>query len=362
MAWSGGTYTRTNGTYTGALVWTSDAGAAVKIRADRHDTHDQDLAAGINNCLTKDGQNTPTANIAWGSFRITALGNGVAATDAATFGQTITAFTFDSGSKIVTATRATGNLTFDLSALAGGGGAPVDAQYLVGAMSGGLSAERLLSGASGRVAVDYGTPGAAVVDLGASGVSPGTYNLATVTVDAYGRITSASAGSAGAGTVTSVNAGGGTTGFTFTGGPVTSSGSLTLAVSDASVARTALGIGTVATQGANDLVVSERTQTVAASSTTSINLASGQAVILTQAVNITSLSFTSVPAGAVVVTIRRVKDATATPRTITWPASVKWPGAVAPTLTSTTSAVDIISLLTMDGGTNWAGVFSLDSR
>lgn len=55
MAWSGGTFTRTNGTYSGAAVWQSDASAAVKIRADRHDTHDLDLANGINFCLHKGG-------------------------------------------------------------------------------------------------------------------------------------------------------------------------------------------------------------------------------------------------------------------------------------------------------------------
>lgn len=55
MGWSGGTFTRSNGVYTGAAVWTSDAGAGVKILATRHDTHDQDLAAGINACLHKGG-------------------------------------------------------------------------------------------------------------------------------------------------------------------------------------------------------------------------------------------------------------------------------------------------------------------
>ncbi len=55
MAWSSGTYTRTNGTYSGAAVWTSDASAAIKILASRHDTHDQDLASGINSTLHKGG-------------------------------------------------------------------------------------------------------------------------------------------------------------------------------------------------------------------------------------------------------------------------------------------------------------------
>ena len=55
MAWSSGTFTRTNGVYSGTLVWTNDAAASVKITAARHDSHDQDLAAGINACLHKGG-------------------------------------------------------------------------------------------------------------------------------------------------------------------------------------------------------------------------------------------------------------------------------------------------------------------
>ena len=55
MGWSSGVFTRSNGVYTGAAVWTSDAGAGVKILSSRHDTHDQDLAAGINACLHKGG-------------------------------------------------------------------------------------------------------------------------------------------------------------------------------------------------------------------------------------------------------------------------------------------------------------------
>ena len=74
MAWSGGTFTRTDGTYSGASVWASNLGAAIKIVAARHDIHDQDLATGINACLNKNGQNSPTANINWGNFKITNLG------------------------------------------------------------------------------------------------------------------------------------------------------------------------------------------------------------------------------------------------------------------------------------------------
>lgn len=55
MAWTSGTFTRTNGVYTGASVWTNDLQASIKIVAARHDVHDKDLADGINACLHKGG-------------------------------------------------------------------------------------------------------------------------------------------------------------------------------------------------------------------------------------------------------------------------------------------------------------------
>jgi hypothetical protein len=43
------------------------------------------LAQGINACLNKNGQNSPTANIAWGGFKITGLAAGDTAGDAVRF-------------------------------------------------------------------------------------------------------------------------------------------------------------------------------------------------------------------------------------------------------------------------------------
>ncbi len=43
-------------------------------------------------------------------------------------------------------------------------------------------------------------------------------------------------------------------------------------------------------------------------------------------------------------------------RLVTWPDSVRWPGGTAPTLSSTSWALDMVSLTTTSGGTDWVGL------
>jgi hypothetical protein len=78
-----------------------------------------DLATGLSTCLTKDGQTTPTANIPMGSNRITGLGSGVDATDAATLAQVQTSAIKLIGS-ISGVDTITGALTPALTAYAAG--------------------------------------------------------------------------------------------------------------------------------------------------------------------------------------------------------------------------------------------------
>ena len=52
-------------------------------------------------------------------------------------------------------------------------------------------------------------------------------------------------------------------------------------------------------------------------------------------------------------TLLITQDATA--RTITWPASVKWQGGGAPTISTGAGEIDIFVFSTFDGGTNWFG-------
>lgn len=88
-----------------------------------------------------------------------------------------------------------------------------------------------------------------------------------------------------------------------------------------------------------------------------ITAVDGTYVTLTLTANCT-LTFPSPTTGyAFSFTLEATQDATGG-RTITWPASVKWPAGVPPTLTSTASKMDILAFVTRDGGTTWRGFTS----
>jgi microcystin-dependent protein len=91
MPWQGSagskTFGRTDGTRTGSSTWQQADAASVDIISTDHDTHDQDIADGINTALCKDGGNTATADIPMGAFKFTNLGAGSARTNSIRLGQ-----------------------------------------------------------------------------------------------------------------------------------------------------------------------------------------------------------------------------------------------------------------------------------
>lgn len=95
----------------------------------------------------------------------------------------------------------------------GGGGAPVNAQYLVLALDGTLTDERVFTPSVNFLVVDGGPGGTYTFDLSNTTVAAGSYTYASITVDAKGRLTSASSGVA---PVTAVNVDAGE--LTTTGG------------------------------------------------------------------------------------------------------------------------------------------------
>jgi len=71
----------------------------------------------------------------------------------------------------------------------------------------------------------------------------------------------------------------------------------------------------------------------------------------------TTFSFTNAPAAGVAYafTLEIVQDSGGSGYTVTWPSSVVFPDATAPTLSSAADAIDIFVFYTNDGGTTWYG-------
>jgi hypothetical protein len=209
MSWSAGVFTRTNGTYSGASVWASDAAAAIKIQSSRHDTHDQDIAQGINACVAKDGSNTATLLNLSGTVNSTSgiikVGSVVLASTYGTansfFGGggnfTLTG-TFNCGfgtSCLAVLTSGLANCAFGSSAAAAltsgsyntaiGEGALNDAINTTGNTAiGGLALQRVVNGSFntgvGTSALDHvtsGTDNTAIGETSGTNITTGSYNV-----------------------------------------------------------------------------------------------------------------------------------------------------------------------------------------
>lgn len=76
-----------SGTFTKSHSWVQDQANGIKIRADRHDDNDNDFLNGINDTLTKDGQNSPTTNLPMAGFHHTNVSSATARNQYLTMGQ-----------------------------------------------------------------------------------------------------------------------------------------------------------------------------------------------------------------------------------------------------------------------------------
>ncbi len=209
----------------------------------------------------------------------------------------------------------------------------------------------------------------------------------------------AGGGGGGSGTVTSVNAT--STDITVSGGPITTTGSLTLSLNNSGVAA---GTYTKVTVDAKGRVTSATTLTAAdipsladtymlktgdtvtgtttvtnlvltgpaelksytesyfsvtGASTTNIDVSSGSMVLLTLSSSINTLTFSNVPSAPKVASLNMfIEQAGGGSKTITWPNAVKWANAAAPTLSTTATRVDVVTLVTYNSGTSWFGFIS----
>jgi len=109
-----------------------------------------------------------------------------------------------------------------------------------------------------------------------------------------------------------------------------------------------------------ELIADSYNETYAAvtstSNATTVNCEAGNSFSHTLTEN-TTFTFSNPPASGTSYTfsIEIIQDASASGYAVTWPASVDWPAATAPTLTATASAKDIFVFTTRDGGTTFYG-------
>lgn len=82
------------GTFTRLYSWVTDAANGVYVDATRTDADTDGIATGLSNCVTRDGQSPPTANIPMGSYKFTGLANGASGQDSVTYAQVFVSPTF----------------------------------------------------------------------------------------------------------------------------------------------------------------------------------------------------------------------------------------------------------------------------
>lgn len=91
------------------------------------------------------------------------------------------------------------------------------------------------------------------------------------------------------------------------------------------------------------------------SGTLTLNLETSNIFTVSLNAAITTLTISNPPASGSGGSFTLIFTADGTARAVTWPASIKWAGGTAPTLTSTSGKLDTFAFFTSDGGTSWQG-------
>jgi len=100
----------------------------------------------------------------------------------------------------------------------------------------------------------------------------------------------------------------------------------------------------------------EVTETVAISSgSLTLNLNNATTFLVDRNANITSITISNPNSSGTSHSFSIIFTPNGSSYTVSWPASVKWAGGSAPSLTTTSGKKDILHFTTVDGGTNWYG-------
>jgi hypothetical protein len=125
----------------------------------------------------------------------------------------------------------------------------------------------------------------------------------------------------------------------------------TLGLTAASKAVTADANGVVSFDNGT---IEESTTITSSSNAATLNLRDGNSFLHDLTENVTYTFSNPAASGKLsMFTLKVIQDSSA--RTITWPSSVDWAAATAPTLTATNNGVDVFVFFTIDGGTTYYG-------
>ncbi len=98
----------------------------------------------------------------------------------------------------------------------------------------------------------------------------------------------------------------------------------------------------------------ENVSAITSTASTTLNLANGNIFNVTLNVATTTFTFSGATNGKGCSFAVYLRQAAAN-RAVVWPASVRWSGGTAPTISTTANAVDIVVFESIDGGTTWYG-------
>lgn len=103
----------------------------------------------------------------------------------------------------------------------------------------------------------------------------------------------------------------------------------------------------------NAALVEKKTAPAISTNVLVLDLSSSALFAVSLNAAVTTLTLSNPPAASGLCTFILEFTADGTPRSVTWPAAVKWSGGTAPTLTSTNAKKDAFALYTYDGGTTY---------